>query len=94
MARTRVELNSAAIQKMLDGGNGIREDLQQRAQAVLAQAESIAPVKTGNYRDGLQVVEEHTDRVVFRVGSKAPHAHLVEAQSGVMAKALDAAGGS
>lgn len=91
---TRVKLNSRAVQDMLDGGNGMRALLMERAQRVLSAAESSAPVETGEYRSRLAISEGHTDRLVLRVGSSAPHSHLVEAKHGTMAHALDAAGGS
>lgn len=53
-----------------------------------------APVDTGAYRDGITVWSDVTDRAVTRVGSTAPHARLVEANTGNLARALDAAGGS
>lgn len=94
MASSRVKLNSKAIQSLLDGDEGVREMLMERAQRVLSAAESSAPVKSGTYRDRLGITEDHTDRLALRVGSSAPHAGLVEARHGTMARALDAAGGS
>lgn len=90
----RVKLNSKAVQALLDGEQGVRELLMARAERVLASAEANAPVKTGDYKSRLAISEDHTDRLVLRVGSSAPHAHLVEAEHGTMARALDAAGGA
>lgn len=90
----RLKLNSRAIQALLDGGSGMREILMERAQRVLAKAEADAPVRTGTYKSRLAITEDHTDRLALRVGSSAPHAHLVEATHGTMARALDAAGGA
>jgi hypothetical protein len=90
----KVTLNHKAMQDLLDGGGGVREVLRGKAESVAAAGRSSAPVKTGNYRDRITVAEDHTDRLVFRVGSTAPHAHLVEAKHGILARALDAAGGS
>lgn len=90
----RIALNHKAMQAMLDGGNGVRELLRGKAEAVANAGRSNAPVLTGNYRDRIEVREEHTDRIAFRIGSTSPHAHLVEAKHGTMARALDAAGGA
>ena len=89
---SRFKLNSAEIQRMLDGRSGVGESLRESAQRVLAAAQAGAPVVTGNYRDGLGIEETHTDRLAVRVVAKAPHSHLVEANTGNLARALDAAG--
>lgn len=94
MPTPKIKLNSKAVQALLDGEEGVRELLMERAERVLAKAEASAPVKTGNYKAGLGISEDHTDRLALRVGSSAPHAHLVEAKHGTLARALDAAGGS
>lgn len=91
MARARVV--------MLDGMNvllrsdGVRKHLRERAERVASAARQNAPVVTGAYRDGIGVWEDQTDRAVVRVGSTAPHAHLVEARTHNLLSALDAAGG-
>lgn len=90
----KITLNHGTVQSYLDGENGVRELLLSRAQRVLAAAQSTAPVETGNFRDGLGIREDHTDRLAIRIGSSSPHAHLVEAKHGTMARALDSAGGS
>ena len=91
---SRFKLNSSEIQKMLDGGNGVDGQLRESANRVLSAAQSDASnyVVTGNYRAGLGIEETHTDRLVVRVVAKAPHSHLVEANHGTLARALDAAG--
>lgn len=90
---SRLRLNSSEIQKMLDGGNGVDAKLRESAQNVLAAAQSDASgyVVTGNYRAGLGIEETHTDRLVVRVVARAPHSHLVEANHGTLARALDSA---
>lgn len=90
----KITLNHKSVQDLLDGDGGVREILMERAQRVLAKAQVDAPVQTGNYKSGLGISEDHTDRLAIRVGSNSPHAHLVEAKHGTMARALDAAGGS
>lgn len=56
---------------------------------IAATAREIAPVDTGQYRDEIVVVEDrHPTRVAVHVGSKAPHALVVEARAHVMRRAL------
>lgn len=90
----KVKINHKAVQEYLDGDHGVREMLRTRAERVLAHAKADPHDKTFNFENGLRISEDHTDRLVLRIGSTAPHSHLVEAQFGVMAKALDAAGGA
>lgn len=85
----RIKLNHAAMAALLKS-DGVRADLTVRAQRVLAAAQSSAPVVTGNYRDGLAIIQDTTDRAVVRVAGTAPHSHLVEANHGTLARALDA----
>ncbi|WP_052337068.1 HK97 gp10 family phage protein [Nocardioides alkalitolerans] len=89
-------MNSAEIQRMLNGEgrySGVREDLTARMEKALAYADANAPVKTGNFKDGLELRQDTTDRAVVRLVGTAPHSHLVETQSGILARALDEAGG-
>jgi hypothetical protein len=74
-------LNSSATRAMLTA----------KAENVLAAAQAAAPVVTGNYRDGLGIVQDTTDRAVVRVVGTAPHSHLVEADTGNLARSLDSA---
>lgn len=89
MASTRVKLNSAGIQALLESSS-VRADLTDRAERVLSAAKSSAPVASGAYRDSLHIVQDTTDRAVVRVASDAPHAFVVEANTGTLARALDA----
>lgn len=91
MANVRIKLKSSGMEAMLKSA-GVRSQLDGPAEAVLAAAIADAPVKTGNYRDSLHIEDDTTDRAVKRIVASAPHAHLVEAQSGTLARALDAAG--
>lgn len=68
-----------------------RAMLTERAERVLAAAQSSAPVETGRYKAGLGVQQDTTDRAVARVVGTAPHSHIVEANTGNLARALDAA---
>lgn len=92
MARTKIQLNSRGMASLLKD-EGVRDDLTRRMERALSQARSTAPVRTGNYRDGLRLIQSTTDRVAVRLAGTAPHSHLVEARTGNLAKALDAAGG-
>lgn len=90
---TKIKLNSAGIKKLLNS-SGVRADLTSRAERVLSAAESSAPVASGEYRDSLHLAQDTTDRAVVRVASDAPHALVVEANTGNLSRALDSAGGS
>lgn len=93
MARVKTRLNSGGMKSLLND-EGVRDDLTARMERARAAAIASAPVVTGGYRDSIDLVQDSTDRVAVRLAAKAPHAHLVEARLGVLAKALDAAGGS
>lgn len=96
MATPRIRINRAEKRRMLNAEgrySGVETMLVQRMQSVLAKAQANAPVKTGAYYDGLEIRVDRTDRVAVRVAATAPHSHLVEARHGVLARALDEAGG-
>lgn len=92
MARTKFTLNHSNVGKILKS-DGVRRDLTKRAERVLAEAESTAPVESGAYRDGLEIVQETTDRAVVRVAGTVAYTLRVEAETGNLSRALDAAGG-
>lgn len=92
MARPKVKMDNRGARELLNS-DGVRALLVQRAEAVAARARATAPVESGAYRDGITVQTVTTDRVVARVGSTAPHAHLVEARTGNLARALGQEGG-
>lgn len=93
MARTRVDLNDAGMEALLHDP-GVTADLEARMARALQQAQATAPVATGAYRDSLHVeVVQHPSRSVVRVVSDVDYAMTVEAAHGVLARALDAAGG-
>jgi hypothetical protein len=50
-----------------------------------------APVASGAYRDSLHIETDHTDRMVKRVVADVDYALVVEANTGNLARALDAA---
>ena len=88
---TRVTMKSAGIKELLNS-SGTRALLTSKAGPVLSAAQAGAPVATGEYRDSLKIVQDTTDRAVVRVVSTAPHGLIVEARTGNLARALDAAG--
>lgn len=90
MTAIRYKQSSPGIKALLNSGE-TRAMLTGKAQNVLAAAQADAPFVTGNYRNGLKIVQETTDRAVVRVAGTAPHSHLVEANHGVLARALDSA---
>lgn len=88
MARTKVKLNGRGVQEYLDGKHGIEALLQDEAEERLERAKASAPVVTGSYRDSIHIETDHTDRMVKRVVADAPHALVVEANTGNMARSL------
>ena len=94
MTNVRIELNRAGIRELLKSPE-VAAELHRRAERAASAARASAPVDTGTYLAGIEVVDEvHKDRVVSRVYAKAPYSNLVEANTGNLARALDAAGGA
>lgn len=89
----KIKLKSSGMEAMLKS-SGVRSFITERAERVLAKAKADAPVATGAYRDGLHIVQATTDRAVARVSGSSDHDYVVEANTGNLARALDAAGGS
>lgn len=89
--RNALRLNHREVQSYLDGDHGVENMLEESAQRVLSAAQSSAPVRSGDYRDSLHIETDHTDRMVKRVVSDAPHAFVVEANTGNLSRALDSA---
>ncbi len=90
----RVKLNHATVQEYLNGQHGIREDLVARAERVLAAAKADPHDDTYAYEDGLQIQESHSDRLQVKVVSTDGKGNILEAKYGILARALDAAGGA
>lgn len=88
MARAKVVLNHAGIAEVLKSGE-VESLLKQKADAAAAAARASAPVASGEYRQSITAfTEQHSDRVVAHVSSSAPHAMIVEAATGNLARAL------
>lgn len=92
--------------RLTDGMRGLLNDpgvtaaVKGEADKVLREAQDAAPVKSGRYREslGLQRVtvtpfsrSKAVPRAGYAVGSTAPYALAVEANHGVLSRALDAA---
>ena len=90
MARTKVVLKSPGMADLLRDP-GVRADLTARAERVLSAAQS-ARDDTGAYQASLHIVQATTDRAVVRVVADDPGAMAIEADQGILARALDAAG--
>ena len=86
----RVRMNSGGAQALLNSGS-VRAKLTELAGGVLSAARSSAPVATGAYRNSLHIEQDSTDRVAVRVVADVDHAWIVEADHGVLARALDGA---
>ena len=95
MARARVVLSRAGVAALL-ADPGVQAEVTRHAEAVAAEARASAPVRTGRYRESI-VVESGPSPVDGRaravVKATAPHAHLVEARTGNLARAMNATGG-
>lgn len=91
MARgIRVDLNHRGMGELLND-DGVRAELTSRMERALAAAKRSAPVATGAYRDGLHIEQATTDRAVVRVAGSTDHDWIVEANTGNLARCLDAA---
>lgn len=94
MAKAKVKLNSAGVVDIFN--QWADNDGARRAERVAAQAQSIAPVRSGAYRDSITVTREThgKGRPVFHVGPSVAYGWEIEARMGIMARALDSAGGA
>ena len=90
----RVKINyGRPFAEILNSGE-VRDLCTERAQRSLEAARAAAPVASGAYRASLHLEQDTTDRAVTRVVSDVDYAMVVEARTGNLARALDAAGGS
>lgn len=90
---TRVKLNSPGMAALLKSSE-VRAFITERAERVLAAAKADPHDDTGAYENGLHLEQATTDRAVVRVVSGDFKGHIMEANYGVLSRALDAAGGS
>lgn len=86
----RVRMKHSGVGDLLKSRE-VADQLRPLAEKVLAQARATAPVDSGAYRDSLHIEEYVTDRASARVVASVPYAMVVEANTGNLARALDAA---
>lgn len=92
MAKVRFVPQASGFRELLHSSE-LAAFLEGKAQAVASAARSNAPVETGEYVDSIDVViDDHPTRVVAHVVATAEHAMVIEANTGNLARALDAAG--
>lgn len=89
---TRVRLKSAGMADLLNSAS-IRADLTARMERALSAAQADPHDLTGAYEAGLHLEQDTTDRAVVRLVSGDKKGHILEARYGILARALDAAGG-
>lgn len=90
MARSRIVLHQKAIDALvLD--DGVAQEMEERGERVAAAARATAPVASGAYRDSIEVVSRPEGGV--NIEASVRYAIFVEADTGTLARALDAAGG-
>lgn len=93
MARNaQVKLNSRGMAALLKS-TPVRANLEGRAARVLAAAQADPHDDSGDYEAGLHIQHDTTDRAVVRVVSGDWKGHILESRYGILARALDSAGG-
>lgn len=85
-----VKMNAKGVGEMLRS-SGVAAEMHDRAEQVLAEAQGNAPIASGAYHDSLHVVDTTTDRAVSRVVADVEYAWVVEANTGNLGRAIDAA---
>lgn len=90
MAGIKVALNHGGMAALLKSGE-VRAELTARAERVLSAAKADPHDDTGAYENGLHIEQDTTDRAVVRVVSGDWKGHIMEANYGVLARALDSA---
>lgn len=90
MPRNQVKLDHRGMAAMLKS-EPVRAELTRRAERALAAAQASAPVDTGDYKAGLHLEQETTDRAVVRVVADDWKSAIVEANTGNLSRSLDSA---
>ena len=100
MPKPKVKLNEAGVGELLLSQD-VADDLERRADAVAAAARGSVPVESGQARDSIHVEMARTDRAVARVVMDPVNPHtgesygaILEAATGTLSSALDAARGA
>lgn len=89
----QIKLNHPGMAALLKSAE-VRAVLMPRAEAVLAAAKADPHDDTSDYENSLHIQSDTTDRAVVRVVAGDWKGHILEAKYGILARALDAAGGS
>ena len=86
--QTTVDFNDKFFEDILNSAK-VKQLTRQAAERALATAKASAPVKTGDYRDGLGIEEvKRAHRTTVMVVGHDAKTLLVESQTGNLAKAL------
>lgn len=86
-----IKLKSRGMKELLSS-RAVERQLTELAEKVKARGKATAPVRTGAYRDSIHVESvQHPSRVVVRVKAGVSYGWAVEAMTGNLARALDAA---
>lgn len=89
--QVKVHFNDAFFDEILNSA-GVRAMTRGAAEKALGVARANAPVDTGAYRDGLEVMAvQHAHRTTFMVVGTDAKTMLVESRTGNLRKALKAA---
>lgn len=93
--RVKVVTNRDAL-RQLRSEPTVAALVRSRAERVRDEARSTAPVLTGAYRDSIVVLDRSNKKSGgrFSIGSDVPYAMVLEARTGNLARAIDAARGS
>ena len=90
-ASVQIKLNHSGMAALLKSGE-VRAALRGPAEAVLAAAQADSHDDTYDYENSLHIEDATTDRAVVRVVASDYKAWILEAEYGILARALDAAG--
>lgn len=85
------KMNTGGVGELLKS-DGVRAFVTEKAEPVLAAAQADPHDDTGDFEAGLHIEQATTDRAVVRVVSGDWKGHILEANYGILSRALDAAG--
>lgn len=89
MARTAsVTLNHRGMSELLNSAE-VGDELERMMLPALKAAQDDPHDDTGAYEAGLHLQRAHTDRVVVRLVSGDWKGHILEAEYGILSRALD-----
>lgn len=84
------KVNKRGMEELLNSDE-VRRELTRMAQPVLAAAKADPHDDTRDYENSLHIEQATTDRAVVRVVADDWKAAILEAEYGILARALDAA---